>query len=135
VSAARTPDSRRADLWRLEGVRLVASPHVVTEARRNVRDPAAMSRLEVLLDGVAILPSEPADFEIDGDPGLPANDRPVLLAAIASRSHHLLTGDMSHFGGCISRTIAGVRISLPGEYLRGAGTLSPRCPRGVSPLR
>ncbi len=125
VSAALTPDSRLAELWRLEGVRLVASPHVVAEAERNVRDDAAVpddaaaERLEALLEGIAILPSEPADFAIDDDPGLPAKDRPVLLAAIASRSHYLLTGDLTHFGGCMGRTVAGVRVTLPGEYLRG----------------
>lgn len=118
VSAALKPDSRLAELWRLDDVRLLGSPHVVAEARRNVGDPAAAARLEALIARVAVLPSEPADFEITDDPGLPAKDRPVLLAAIASGADHLLTGDLSHFGPCMARVIAGVRIALPGEYLR-----------------
>ena len=43
---------------------------------------------------------------------------PVLLAAIVSKADYLLTGDLTHLGGCLGRTIAGVRIALPGEYLR-----------------
>ena len=118
VSAALKPDSRLADLWHMKGVRLLASPHVVAEARRNVIEPAAVARLESLVDAMAILPREPADFEIAGDPGLPAKDRPVLLAAIVSGADYLLTGDLSHFAGCVSKPVAGVRTMLPGEYLR-----------------
>ncbi|MFA5843857.1 MAG: PIN domain-containing protein [Coriobacteriia bacterium] len=118
VSAALKPDSGLTALWRLDGVRLLASPHVVVEARRNVPDLAAATRLGSLLTALAVLPVEPADFRIDDDPGLPDKDRPVLLAAIVSKADFLLTGDISHFGTCIGRTIASVRISLPGDYLR-----------------
>ena len=119
VSAALKPDSRIAGLWLLEGVRLLGSPYVVAEARRNVADPAAATRLERLIDALALLPAEPADFEIAGDPALPLKDRPVLLAAIVAGADHLLTGDISHFGTCLGREFDGVTVTLPGEYLRG----------------
>jgi predicted nucleic acid-binding protein len=119
VSAALKPSSTLAGLWRLADVRLLASPHVLAEARRNVGDADAAGRLEALIDDVAVLPTEPADFEIADDPGLPTKDRPVLLAAIVSGADYLLTGDMAHFGPCLGRTVAGVRVVLPGEYLRG----------------
>jgi hypothetical protein len=83
-----------------------------------VRDQAATARLEELIAALAVLPSEPADFEIADDPGLPAKDRPVLLAAIVSRAGFLLTGDVSHFGPCMGRTISGVTVALPGTHLR-----------------
>lgn len=118
VSAALKPDSRIAGLWRMDDVRLVASPHVLAEARRNMPDAATASRLETLAERLVILPSEPADFEIADDPGLPPKDRPVLLAAIVARADYLLTGDLTHFGKCLGRTIEGVKIVLPGEYLR-----------------
>jgi len=118
VSAALKPESRIASLWELPDVRLVASPHVVEEARRNVTTPDAAGRLERLLAALAVLPTEPADFEIADDPGLPAKDRPVLLGAIVARADVLLTGDLTHFVCCMGRTIEGVRIMLPGEYLR-----------------
>jgi predicted nucleic acid-binding protein len=118
VSAALKPESLLAGLWRLDGVRLLGSPYVVAEARSNVPDPAAAERLETLIAALALLPAEPADFELAEDTGLPAKDRPVMLAAIVSKADYLLTGDLTHFGGCLGRTIAGVRIALPGEYLR-----------------
>lgn len=118
VSAALKPASRLAELWQLPDVRLLASPHVVVEAKRNVADSAAAERLEILLGHVVILPSEPADFEIADDPCLPLKDRPVLLGAIVSGADYLLTGDLSHFGNCMGRTFGGVRVMLPGEYLR-----------------
>ena len=118
VSATLKPESLLAGLWRLDGVRLLGSPYVVAEARRNVPEPTAAARLETLIAALALLPAEPADFELADDTGLPAKDRPVMLAAIVSKVDYLLTGDLTHSGGCLGRTIAGVRIALPGEYLR-----------------
>ncbi|MHB1018094.1 MAG: PIN domain-containing protein [Coriobacteriia bacterium] len=119
VSAALRPDSRIASLWAVTGVRLLASPHVLAEARRNAPAPDVAARLEALVDALAVLPAEPADFSIEGDPGLPPKDRPVLLATIVSGADVLLTGDITHFGGCLGTTVNGVRVLLPGEYLRG----------------
>jgi predicted nucleic acid-binding protein len=119
VSAALKPESRLASAWTLADVRLLASPYVLEEARRNVVAPEAVARLESLIAALVVLPAEPADFRINGDPDLPAKDRPVLLAAIASGADWLLTGDVRHFGCCIGRTVHGVRVALPGEYLRG----------------
>ena len=65
-----------------------------------------------------LLPAEPADFVIDPDPGLPPKDRPVLLAAIVSGADVLLTGDITHFGACLGTTVGGVRVLLPGEFVR-----------------
>lgn len=119
VSAALKPGSRIASLWTLPGVRLLASPHVLAEARRNVPAPDVAEHLETLIGALAILTAEPADFPIEGDPGLPPKDRPILLAAIVSGADVLLTGDLTHFGACLGTTVNGVRILLPGEYLRG----------------
>ncbi len=118
VSAALKPDSVLHELWERPGIRLLGSPHVLAEVRRNVAGESEVERLEELLAFVAVLPAEPADFPIDDDPGLPAKDRPVLLAAIVTGADYLLTGDASHFGGYFGRTVAGIRIARPGEYLR-----------------
>lgn len=119
MSAALKPGSRIASLWTLPEVRLLASPHVLAEARRNVPAPEATARLEALIEALAVLPAEPADFPIEDDPGLPPKDRPVLLAAIVSGADVLLTGDITHFGGCLGTAVHGMRVLLPGEYLRG----------------
>lgn len=119
VSAALKPESRLASLWTLTDVRLLGSPYVLAEARRNVAAPDAAARLESLIAALAVLPTEPTDFTIEGDPDLPDRDRPVLLAAIVSGADWLLTGDIRHFGSCLGRAVHGVRVALPGEYLRG----------------
>jgi hypothetical protein len=103
VSAALTPDSRVAGLWDVPDVRLLASPYVLAEARRNVSEPAATKRLEALVARMAVLP---------------AKGRPVLLAAIVSGAAYLLTGDITHFGPCLGREVGGVRVMLPGDFLR-----------------
>lgn len=118
VSAALKPGSRIASLWSLPDVRLLASPHVLAEARRNVPAPDAAARLEALIAALVVLPAEPADFAIEDDPGLPPKDRPILLAAIVSGADVLLTGDITHFGGCLGTAVGGVRVLLPSEYLR-----------------
>lgn len=118
VSAALTPRSRLHELWSRPAVRLTGSPYVIAETRRNVAEPSAAARLEQLIASVSVLPTEPADFVIPDDPGLPPKDRPVLLAAIASGSDYLLTGDATHFGELFGRTFGGVRVARPGEYLR-----------------
>jgi predicted nucleic acid-binding protein len=125
VSAALKPGSRLAGLWRLAGVRLLASPHVIAEARRNVTDPEAAERLEQRIAALVVLPTEPADFPIPDDPGLPEKDRPVLLGAIVSGADFLLTGDLSHFSPCMGRTVGGVRVLLPGDYLRTRARTAP----------
>jgi predicted nucleic acid-binding protein len=118
VSAALKPGSRIASLWTRPGVRLLASPHVLAEARRNVPTPGAAGRLETLISALVVLPAEPAGFPIEDDPVLPPKDRPVLLAAIVSGASVLLTGDITHFGACLGTTVGDVRVMLPVEYLR-----------------
>jgi predicted nucleic acid-binding protein len=118
VSAALTPDSRVAGLWDVPDVRLLASPYVLAEARRNVSEPAATKRLEALVARMAVLPAEPSAFAVTDAPALPAKGRPVLLAAIVSGAAYLLTGDITHFGPCLGREVGGVRVMLPGDFLR-----------------
>lgn len=118
VSAALTPGSRLNELWDRADVRLLGSPYVVTEARRNVTDALAAARLEVLIGRLTLLPAEPADFPLVPDPGLPPKDRPVLLAAVAAQADYLLTGDATHFGALYGHSFGGVIVLRPGEYLR-----------------
>ncbi|MDP2400807.1 MAG: PIN domain-containing protein [Coriobacteriia bacterium] len=118
VSAALKPGSAITTLWTLPDTRLLASPYVLAEARRNVKAAEAAQRLESLIGALAVLPTEPADFAIEDDPGLPPKDRPILLAAIVSGAAVLLTSDITHFGACLGSVVNGVRILMPGQYLR-----------------
>ena len=44
-------------------------------------------------------------------------DVPILLAAIEARARHLLTGDRQDFGHLYGKTVSGVEILPPAEYL------------------
>lgn len=118
-SAAYTPASPLRKLWTLKGVALLASEHVVEEARRNlaVLRPerlADLRRLAGKLERVAaIVAKVPPEAK-----HLPDKDLPVLLAALAGRATHLLTVDKRHFGPLFGKAIGSLVILPPGEYLR-----------------
>ncbi len=104
-------------LWKLaRGKRceLFASNYVVEEARRNLFDSEQLKILESFLSAVKIIP--------EVDPGIPCpvelaeKDRLVLLAAISTGAHYLLTGDVIHFGKYFGKTIRGVKICRPRDY-------------------
>ena len=49
---------------------------------------------------------------------LPEKDRPILLAAIACQATHLLTADKQHFGAHFGKTIEGVLVLPPDQFLK-----------------
>lgn len=94
---------------------LLVSRYVVEEARRNLALPEQRARLEDHLAGVEIVPEAPAGLPCPLE--LPVKDRPVLLAAIAARATHLITGDARHFGPYYGQTVRGVVLLTPADYL------------------
>jgi AbrB family looped-hinge helix DNA binding protein len=75
--------------------------------------PAALRRRYGIEEGSLVLAEErPDGIE------LPEKDVPILCAVIAADATHLLTGDVTHFGRCFGRTVSGVLILPPGDFLR-----------------
>ncbi len=120
-SAAYLPDSRLRSLWSLPGVTLIASGFVVEEARRNVLNycSGSLVALEELLEGLALTAEAAPNIILPADIQLADKDKPVLSAAIAAKSTHLLTGDRRHFGDLYGRRVRGVLVLTPAQYLRG----------------
>lgn len=115
-SAAYRPEARLNELWELRGVELHTCVHAAEEARLNLAGDAQRGRLERLLRRVHVLRDVPSGvFPAGVD--LPGKDRPILAAAMRVQATHLLTGDKRHFGRYYGRTIGGVLILRPGEYL------------------
>lgn len=108
-------------LWDLEGVELVTSTYAAEEARRNLANDDQKRRLERLLRSMRIVPevpeSEQTRIPISRDVRLPPDDVPILLAAVAARASHLLTGDVRHYRKLFGREVHGVLILRPAEYL------------------
>ena len=107
-------------LWdkaRQGSLKLMASAYTVEEAVRNLFQPEHPARLKELLTDLLIV--QEADPDVPCPVDLPEKDVPVLMAAMQSRATHLITGDLKHFGKYRRRTINGVYICTPRDYLGG----------------
>jgi uncharacterized protein len=117
-SAAYREKAGLLRLWDLADVELVTSAYAAEEAASNLAEPAQKKRLAGLLKTVTVL-SHPERLPALPDAvKLPDKDRPILQAAISADAAVLLTGDTAHFGPYYGKTIAGVRILSPGDFLR-----------------
>jgi len=105
-------------LWRLaqqERCLLFASHFVIEEAKRNLFHPEQMKRLENSLSEVGIVPE--VDPTLPCPIELPEKDRPVFMAAVSIKADYLMTGDSTHFGKYFGKTVNGVKICRPRDYL------------------
>jgi predicted nucleic acid-binding protein len=117
VSAAWRPDSAMLRFWALpDDVELVTSGYAIVEADRNVRTADQSTHLYRLTQATEIV-DEPAPRRIRAAAQLPAKDLPILLAAIDANATHLVTGDKQHFAPLYGRSIEGVRVLTPRDYL------------------
>lgn len=115
-SAAYRAGAGLLELWKLKNVKLCTSRYALEEARFNLLEEEQRLRLQQLAESLELseAPREPLPARIS----LPEKDVPILLGAIHARATHLLTGDVRHFGPYFGKTVAGVRIMLPAEYLK-----------------
>ena len=90
----------------------MSSSYTVDEARRNIEAKRSqwITRLEMLVSRLVLEEAFPA---VNSSVSLPANDQPILGAAICARCTHLLTGDKRHFGHLFRTTVEGLRIVTP----------------------
>lgn len=119
-SASYSEDSDFLRLWQLQGVTLIVSDYVIDEVYRNAVQAEHRRRLgQLLLEVHVILKFDWEGVQLPDDmASLRQKDVPVMQAAIAAQATHLITGDRHDFGDYFGRTIAGVEIIQPAEYLR-----------------
>jgi predicted nucleic acid-binding protein len=115
-SAAYRPAAGLLRLWRLPNVVLCSSRYALEEARANLSAESQRNRLAQLAAELQFF--ESTGNQLPAGVSLPEKDAPILLAAIAARATHLITGDLRHFGPYFGRKIAGVTILPPADYLR-----------------
>ena len=122
-SAADSADSPLLELWRLKKVLLFSSGYSLEEARRNLAllRPDRLSNLQQLIAKVQFADAPPLATAPIEARALPKKDLPILLAAIEARATHLLTADTRHFGPLRGKTVEGVLVLTPGDYLRTKG--------------
>lgn len=117
-SAAWTGDSGLQRFWRLEGIRLVTSTYALDEATRNLETDEQRARLDVLIERVEVMVADSTTQLLFVDVDLPEKDVPILQAAVECKATHLITGDKRHFGSLWGRTVAGVAVCSPAQYLQ-----------------
>ena len=118
-SAAYRANAGLLQFWNLKNVTLCSSRYAMEEARINLAQDVQRQRLEKLGRALEFFDSIP--FRLPRDVSLPDKDVPILLAAITARCTHLITGDVHHFGCYFGKTIGGVLVSAPADYLRKIG--------------
>ena len=117
-SAAYREEAGLLRIWRLPGVDLVTSNHAAQEATANLSEPAQRERLAILLKSAVVVPHPAALPGLPSGMSLPAKDTPIFQTAMSAGASVLLTGDVTHFGRFFRKTIAGIRILSPADFLR-----------------
>jgi predicted nucleic acid-binding protein len=122
-AAAYPPEGRSAALFALAGsgaCSLASSRHAIGEAFRNLalKAPETLPAFERLLELVEVVPEAgPEIVAWATRHGLPANDAPILAAAVAAKVPALVTGDRSHFGHLFGATVGRITVVPPGDAL------------------
>lgn len=115
-SATYSEDAGLGQLWSLEGAKLLTSGYALEEARRNLETDEQRGRLARLAADLELVPEAPSG-SIPEQFDLPEEDRPIVGAAIQTGDTDLVTGDLSHFGPYLGRTVAGIRFVRPADLL------------------
>jgi predicted nucleic acid-binding protein len=116
-SAAYKIDARILQFWKLRNVALCSSHYALQEARINLAEEDQQIRLGDLSASLDLF--EARQTQLPPEILLPEKDVPIFLAALEARATHLLTGDVQHFRDYFGKTVGGIAIVRPGEYLRG----------------
>ena len=117
-SAAYRPNPGLLDFWKLKDVMLCSSHYALEEARINLVHEVDRSRLAKLSARLRLFDAIPRD--LSRGVSLPDKDVPILLAAMEAKATHLITGDVRHFGPYLGRTIEGILVVTPADYLKRA---------------
>ncbi|HEY1468929.1 MAG TPA: hypothetical protein VGF61_07780 [Candidatus Acidoferrum sp.] len=118
-SAAYRANAGLLQFWKLKNVALCSSRYALEEARINLTEDVQKHRLDKLASAIDFFDSIPRG--LPRDVVVPDKDLPILLAAIAARSTHLITGDVHHFGRYFGKTLEGMLVLSPADYLRKIG--------------
>ncbi len=103
-------------LWRLPATVLLSSDYAVEEARRNLDLANQRHRLEQFVKRMEIVTAWQS-VSLPRGVRLVDKDAPILLAAIEAHATHLLTGDRQDFGHLYGKSVSGIEILPPAEYL------------------
>lgn len=102
--------------WKLKGVILCSSRYALEEARINLSEDLQRRRLTKLAGNVQFFDATPR--QLPSAISLPEKDWPIFFAAMEAHATHLISGDVRHFGKYFGKTIDGILILAPAQYLK-----------------
>jgi len=114
---------------------LCTSRYTLEEARANLNEENQRRRLIDLAKKLHLLEADPRP--IPHGVSFPEKDIPIVMAALAARTTHLLTGDLRHFGPYLAgaRPVAQRRQRLAPDLSPGKTPSSDhRVPQGRHPF-
>ena len=109
---------RLARLSRVRAATLITSRYALAEAERNLETDEQRSRLAAFRQEHPVRRRRRWRAAFPDSVKLVEKDAPILLAAIEGRATHLLTGDLRHFADLYGKSISGVKVLRPAEYLK-----------------
>jgi len=116
-SAAYSVDNGLLRLGRRRSARLLTSAYAEEEAMRNLERSEQRERLVDLMARVERVPDAAQPLAPAAEATLPADDRPILRAALLAGATHLLSGDRRAFGPHFGQRLGGVLVLRPADYL------------------
>jgi len=116
-SAVYRENASLLKLWQMANIVLITSDYAVQEAVVNLDKTEQRNRLTKLLRAVTVQDYPVNPPTLPALINLPEKDIPILQAAIIGKADILLTGDISHFGRYFGKTICGIRIMRPADFL------------------
>lgn len=108
LSAACRANAGLLLFWKPRDVALCSSRYALEEARVNLAQDVQKRRLEELARAIEFF--DPIPRDIPRHIVLPDKDVPIVLAAIATRSTHLITGGVRHCGRYFGKTIESIFV-------------------------
>jgi uncharacterized protein len=118
-SAAYCAGSGLLAFWKLRGVTLCSSRYAIEDAKINLEEEPQRRRLAQLTPALQVFDAR--ERELPTGITLPEKYAPILLAAMEAQATHLVTGDVRHFGPYFGKTLQGVLVVTPAEYLKLRG--------------
>lgn len=115
-SAAYRANAGLLQFWKRKNVALCSSHYALEEARSNLTQDVQRRRLEKLATVIQFF--DPIPRSLPREVILPDKDVTIFQAAMAARATHLITGDVHHFGRYFNKTIEGIVVLSPADYLK-----------------
>lgn len=115
-----------ARIWELPNVSLVTSTYALAEAHNNLAlavaalefDDQCLARLNDLASRTEITLHDPARPRPDAHALSDPDDVAILHGAIDSDCRYLITGDKKCFGPFFGKSLGGVTILRPAEFIQ-----------------